>query len=179
MKNTKLFYNTYLLFKILISGSGGLFQALGMERRCEISSGYGEKEFQAPLASLRQLHLSYSSRWLTYYPQGQQGHQIIHLNFLTWNDPACLAGPGQLCLPARHSPYCLPGFLFHQVCPLPCTLPLLPVTAKPAFAALMPSTSILTLVVFLPHPSQNQITQDTSFILTTWPMTSLLSILST
>lgn len=91
----------------------------------------------------------------------------------------CLAGPGQLCIPARHSPYCPPGFLFHQVCPLPCTLPLLPVTAKPAFAALMPSTSILTLVVFLPHPSQNQITQDTSFILTTWPMTSLLSILST
>lgn len=155
------------------------FRLWGWKGGVRYLQGMGKRRFRLLLHPSASFTCLTPARGSPTIHRDSQGHQIIHLNFLTWNDPACLAGPGQLCLPARHSPYCLPGFLFHQVCPLPCTLPLLPVTAKPAFAALMPSTSILTLAVFLPHPSQNQITQDTSFILTTWPMTSLLSILST
>lgn len=122
-----------------------------MERWCEMSSqGGGKEEFSFTCLTL--------AGGLTSYPQGQpRPSDIIYLNFLTRNEPQ-----KELTPPYRSSAVDVstcqaltllsPRLPSHQVCSLPCTLSRLLVTATLAFAALMPSTPILTLVLFLLHP---------------------------
>ena len=70
-----------------------------------------------------------------------------------------------LCPPVGHSPYSS-QFTRSALCSPLSSHPHPPITAKPAFAALMPSTLILTLNLFLLHQSPNQTPWVTNVILT-------------
>lgn len=140
IENTKMFCTAHLLFKMLTSGCEGncLGQAMGWRGggRCLREAGL---RVQASPTSLHQLHLSPPAGGLTSYPIGatkairHNPSQLPHINEMHPQSSLFPSGPLQAtlssCADRSPSPRKAPC---HQVCSVPCTLSLLPVTCLPA-----------------------------------------------